>query len=281
MHVLTIILVSLLSISTHASVSLTTQIHDIDYGSQSGDETLVLLKNGLVAKIKPTGQKNLSLDLLDYKDKWFKFKIDKNRYIQGFTETISPSSAIDENLGLKSFQNYVPTTVASMEVAKKYFNESPRNSKESQCFNRAMVWSYEWWKNHSTKSMKLFIFFSRKYIRAYNFEWWFHIAPYLHIMDNGKVVERAMDVKYSSRPLSFRDWSNIFMKNDAECKFVTKYSDYADYPFTGECYFMRANMYTYQPADLEMNEAWNYTKTNWVGKEVRDAYLEAFDRTLP
>jgi hypothetical protein len=61
---------------------------------------------------------------------------------------------------------------------------------------------------------------------------------------------------------------------------ITKYSDYADNPYTGECYLQRTNMYTYQPADLQMNEAWGYEKTNWNMTEVRQAYLEAFDEQL-
>jgi hypothetical protein len=36
-------------------------------------------------------------------------------------------------------------------------------------------------------------------------------------------------------------------------------------------------MYTYQPADIQMLEAWGYNKTNWNMDEVRQAYLEAFD----
>jgi hypothetical protein len=36
-------------------------------------------------------------------------------------------------------------------------------------------------------------------------------------------------------------------------------------------------MYTYQPADLQMNEAWNYVKEDFLIDEVKQAYLEAFD----
>lgn len=70
------------------------------------------------------------------------------------------------------------------------------------------------------------------------------------------------------------------MRNKAECKVITKYSDYADYPYTGQCYLMRTNMYTYQPADLEMNEAWGYKKDAFIMDEVRGAYLEAYDIRL-
>jgi hypothetical protein len=89
-----------------------------------------------------------------------------------------------------------------------------------------------------------------------------------------------MDVKYTSGPLEFRTWTNIFMNRDPECPVITKFSEYADNPYLGDCYIQRTNMYTYQPADLQMYEAWDYKKDNFVMDEVRQAYLEAFNERL-
>jgi ABC-type transport system substrate-binding protein len=96
-------------------------------------------------------------------------------------------------------------------------------------------------------------------------------------MDNGRVVERVMDKKYASGPMEFQRWANIFLKNDAPCLVISKYSDYADNPYSGDCFFQRTSMFTYQPADLQMQEAWGYNKTKWSIQEVRQAYKEAFD----
>lgn len=282
MHVFGLLLMCL-SLPLLAGTKLTTQIYDVDYGKQPGDEILVLLTSGHVAKVLP--EKVELLDriqeqkIIGSQSAWYDITLNKDRYITEFKTTETPAHAIEKPLpfiqGMES--SYVPTTVASMQVAQKYHRSGRRNSKDSQCFNRAMIWSYEWWKKNSVKSMKILIFFTRNYIRRYDFEWWFHIAPYLHVMENGKVVEKAMDLKYTSGPRSFRQWTDIFMRNDAECKVITKYSDYADYPYTGDCYLMRTNMYTYQPADLEMNEAWGYKKDAFIMEEVRGAYLEAYD----
>ena len=89
-----------------------------------------------------------------------------------------------------------------------------------------------------------------------------------------------MDVKYGRGPQEFGKWTNLFMRNDAPCMMIDKFSDYADYPYTGECFLQRTSMYTYQPADLQMHEAWNYTKDKFLMTEVRQAYLEAFDETI-
>ncbi len=276
------LLALILSLPLMAWTELTTQIHDIDYGDYPSDEILVLLKTGLVAKVR----KSNPLILNDFmkvvsRHKWYMVRIDKNRYIETIKETIGPIKKTGHTVNFfETLQDYVPTTVANIDLAKKYHRKARYNPKESQCFNRAMVWTYEWWKKHSLKSNKLLIFFTRTYIRKYNFEWWFHIAPYVHVMDNGKVVERVLDVKYTNGPRDFQNWANIFLRNDAPCPMITKFSEYADHPYTGSCYFQRTHMYTYQPADLQMYEAWNYQKTNFNMDEVRGAYLEAFDENI-
>jgi hypothetical protein len=271
----------LVSLPLLAATSVTTQVYDIDYG-KGNQETLVLLNSGQVAKVSSAKSDILSrLTDKSAKHQSFNFTLDDDRYILAIEEVegpmMTPVAPPEMNM-VKS--SYVPTTVDSMATLKKYHKEARYNPKDSQCFNRAMVWTYEWWRNHSLKSNKILIFFTRTYIRRYNFEWWFHIAPYAHVMDNGKVVERVLDVKYTSGPRTFRQWTDTFTTKDPECPVITKFSEYADNPYTGQCYIIRTNMYTYQPADLQMNEAWNYVKDKFIMSEVRGAYLEAFDEVI-
>ncbi len=285
MHVIGLLFLSL-SFSALATTTLTSRVHDIDHGSKPEDDTLVFLTNGQVVRF-PTLEKALVDQFAEAKEKkqWLEVTLDDNRTIVDarVTEAVEPEikrSERNTDQKLREFK-YVPTTLPNMDVAKELFREARYYSKDSQCFNRAMIWSYEWWKKRSVKSNKILIFFTRNYIRRFDFEWWFHIAPAVHVLDeNGKVVERVMDRKYSSAPRTHAEWSSIFMKGDYKhykCPYITKYSEYANYPYTGECYFYRTNMYTYQPADLEMNEAWGYSKDKFNIAEVRAAYLEAFD----
>lgn len=276
----------LITLPLLAATQVSTSIYDIDHGFTPSDEILVLLNSGEVAKL-PAGKSQLLTDVTSakYGKGFFKFTLDEDRYIVSIEATSAPAGAeLQKHLKSvsqeKRLLEYMPTTIASMDIAKQYHRNSRYNPKDSQCFNRAMVWTYEWWRNHSLRSQKILIYFTRTYIRRYNFEWWFHIAPYVHVMDNGAVVERVLDVKYGRGPIDFRRWTNLFMRNDAECRVITKFSDYADYPYIGECYLQRTNMYTYQPADLQMNEAWGYTKDRFNMTEVRQAYLEAFDETI-
>ena len=276
------LIVSLLYLPTFAVTHIQSSIFDLDHAKQDQDETLILLNTGKVLRI-PKGsspQLNLLINLKD-KNQFFDFIVDEENFVidliplnqfelPGITAKLIPAESL----------TYLPTTVSSISVARQYFYQARYHPKESQCFNRAMVWSYEWWRRHSLKSNKILIFFTRSYIRRYNFEWWFHISPYVHVMDNGKVVERVMDVKYTSGPTSFRNWTNIFMNQNQECSIIEKFSDYADHPYEGDCYLQRTTMYTYQPADLQMLEAWGYTKDDFNLTEVKQAYLEAMDEII-
>lgn len=278
------LLFSILSLPLFAVTEVTTGIYDIDYGQKKGDEVLVFLNSGQVAKLNHTNA-HLIAGLKDSKSKGnvYKVSMDDDRYITDIeTVGLSPLTppVCDTTKTEKGLMNFVPTTIESMAVAQKYHKEARYNPKESQCFNRAMVWSYEWYRKHSLRSNKILIYFTRTYIRRYNFEWWFHIAPLVHVMHEGKVVERVMDVKYTSRPNEIVKWANIFLHNDAPCPVITKFSDYADHPYSGECFLQRTHMYTYQPADLQMYEAWGYKKETFNMDEVRGAYLEAFDEHI-
>lgn len=276
------LLVWLVSGPLWAITKISSSIYDIDFAKGDQQETLILLNSGQVAKV-PAGKSEVLENLVQGKKNnlIYHFILDKDRFV---VEATPSSKALQAPVVFKSKNlmnySYLPTTIPSIDVAKKYFREARYNPKDSQCFNRALVWTYEWWRKHSLKSNKILIYFTRNYIRRYNFEWWFHIAPYVHVMDEGKVVERVMDIKYTSRPLEFRAWTNIFTSRDPECMVISKFSDYADHPYVGDCYIQRTYMYTYQPADLQMEEAWGYIKDQFVMKEVRQAYLEAFDEVI-
>lgn len=275
----------LFSVAGFSKTRITTQIHEIDVGSNLGDEVLIFLKTGDVARMKTFDLKRIE-ELNSFKsgNQWFTFFLDKNRFVEGIELAETPVVSNEKEMAFQEIP-YIPTTVANINTATEYIKEArSRVEREgtTQCFNRAMVWTYEWWKKHSLRSMKMFIFWPKEYIRKYSFKWWFHVTPYVHVMDSdGVVKERALDVKWISRPYSMQDWADYHSSKDVKCHVVQKYSDYADNPFYSDrCFFMRANMYTWQPADLEMNEAWGYTKNAFNMDEVRAAFLEAFNITL-
>lgn len=282
MLILTLFLSLTFNLAKSNSIStVESQIFAIDYAQSLDEDHLVLLSNGLVVKIPQEDSSHLpQIHKLAKSSGTYRLSLDSNRYVKKFETVEFQVKPAPAKIKFQQPSPYIPTTIESLAVARRYFREARYHPKESQCFNRAMVWTFEWWREHSLKSNKILIYFTRNYIRRYDFEWWFHIAPYVHVMDNDKVVERVMDRKYTSGPLDFQNWTNIFMRNNPECPVITQFSEYADYPYSGDCFIQRTNMYTYQPADLQMNEAWGFTKENFEIKEVTQAYLEAFDEIL-
>ena len=258
--------------------TVVSRIEDIDYPEHMTGEILVFLSTGHVAKIT----ENL-IDLLnrihDAKDNrtWLKITMNNSRFITDIdvTENITPRITNTKSMNLH--EEYIPSVLKSPDWALRYFKESRKNNKESQCFNRAHVWSYEWLVKHKFKSSKVFLFFTRKFIREHQFTWWFHVAPSVHVVIGNQIKERVMDMKYTSQPSSVGEWVKHFIKVNPSCITVSTYSDYANFPENGNCYLMRGSMYTYWPLDLEHEELHGTIKADWVKEEIAMSYLEAFD----
>lgn len=257
------------------------RIEVIDYPASMNEDILVFLSTGKVVKLAQN--KNDLLTLLQQHEKtgeWLKLDLDEFRFIQKINRHDLKRSRYETN---KVFQDtysdtYLPSVLKSLDWAKSYFKESRVKDKESQCFNRAHVWAYEWYKKHSFNSSKIFIFFTRKYIREHNFQWWFHVSPFVNVNINGQVRERVMDKKYTSGPSMIKDWIQRFVKVPTPgCLTVQTYSDYANFPENGSCYIMKTSMYYYWPLDLENEELHGTIKTSWVNEEIKTAYEEAFD----
>ena len=267
-----------ISVTSYASSQVESQIHDIDYG-KPGEETLVFLKSGQVVRLKSSETKTIQdLEQAKRTQKWLEFEINDHREIENY-EALPFSSSKTKNffpLHLLD-EDFVPTVVENSELLKTYFHEAKYVNKESQCYNRAHIWSYEWFTKNAINSNKTWLFFTRKYIRKFKFEWWFHVSPSIRVMEDGVLKEKVMDVKYTRGPVDLKNWTDIFMRDDANCSMVKTYSDYANYPESGSCFTMRSSMYHYQPVDIESKETWGTTKASWYDTEIKQAYLEAFD----
>jgi len=272
------IFLTFMSIQVFGNSTIKARISSIDHPIPPEDETLIFLDTGLVIKTRKAKDFLIKKTLSELSHHDYLFTFNQNRELIEMKSTQDRNTKV-ELLFINNF-DYVPTTIESLALTRKYFREARYYDKESQCFNRAMVWTYEWWRRHSLRSNKILIFFTRNYIRRYNFEWWFHIAPLVNVMDEGDVKERFMDIKYSNGPLPLKSWTDLFMKGNPDCPMVERYSDYADHPYEGDCYLQRTHMYTYQPADLQMYEAWGYQKNEFALKEVQQAYREAMDEIV-
>jgi hypothetical protein len=277
-----------LALPLWATTEVSTQIYDIDMG-RGNEEPLIFLTNGQVVTYSIADKRIIMhFETAIIKKTWFEFTLNAKREILSYHEIPAPSlpvpSETRESLKLKiqnASETYHPSILKNLHHARALFYEARTDAKEdSQCFNRAHVWTYEWRTTKNLYSSKTWIFFTRKFIRKYKFEWWFHVAPMVHVIVDGEVKERIMDIKYARGPLSLKDWTNIFIRDQSDCPVVEKYTDQANYPESGSCFVMKSNMYYYQPVDLEKEELTGVIKSRWLGTEVRQAYLEAYETVL-
>jgi len=172
---------------------------------------------------------------------------------------------------------YVPTELAgfgeAIDVMDRFRNDSKNNS---ECYNRAHIWAYEEFQRTKLNSMKAFLFFSDSYIRKYNFKWWFHVAPLVSYKTFGKKIDKILDLQKANWPLSMKQWTNRFMLNNAQCRMIDSYSQYSRPDFKQDCYVIVANMYFWQPKDLEIFESEGVPKVHFFDWEIAHSYQEAF-----
>lgn len=269
--------------SLQAESTITTRIHQLDLGQTMNDDVIVLLKGGEVARLDRKDA--MLVDFLqdaELHDQWLRVTMDEKQKITAVKLT-NPPPALENFEAVEVIQEYIPSVLESFESAKTIFKAARHNNKESQCFNRAHVWSYDWRLKHNLYSSKAWLYFTVKYIRentAREFKWWFHVAPMVLVNIEGKIRERIMDRRYFNGPVSIQRWTNFFIDDKSICPVVTVYSDYADYPENGYCFLQKSSMYYYQPLDLELHERFGTPRNMWMEKEIKDSYLEAYDIQL-
>lgn len=273
--ILFLLIATLSNVDAYETIS---QVKDIDQGSNLDSEALIFLSNGRVVRVRKESTELLSqLQKAKIEKKWLKFKV-PNKSLDEVSVSSHPfKSDHIKNLTFKNEPQFEPSILPSIDRARLLFNDAKLNPKESQCYNRAHVWVYDWRIKNNVYSSKVWIFFTRKYIREHKFEWWFHVAPVVHVLTENEVKRRVMDIKYSRGPLSINRWTDIFMRNSAKCPIVDKYSDQADYPESASCFLMLTSMYYYQPVDLDMLERKGTVRSRWSYSEVKHAFEEAFE----
>ncbi len=179
--------------------------------------------------------------------------------------------------GPKNIPDFELPSILTPDQAEKVFHSmNPNYRRRSQCFNRAHVWTYETFTSKQIRLMKVFMFFTARYIRDYHYGWWFHVSPFSYVNDNGTVRESILDFRFMQGPASPREWSDHFIEPKSECPTVKKYSDYSNHQYEHYCYFMKVPMYFWQPRHLEALETGALPPETFIRDEVLSAYSQGF-----
>jgi len=257
------------------AITFQSPIHHIE----EGQPALVYFQNGRVAEISKLPSEDY-YQAQKAQNKKYSVKVELNK----LNQIVSIKKVFQQqNKSFLKMQfapgDYQKSILSSMDELIEIFKTGRKDFKnESQCFNRAHIWAYEWRKNHQIYSSKAWLFFTQQYIRKYKFEWWFHVAPVISFADQSRVKDRVMDIKYAHSPLSLKNWTDLFLRDNADCPVVSKFSDYADFPESGSCFVLKSTMYDYVPLDLEEEELSGIPKRKWIETEVKEAYFEAFNQ---
>ena len=180
----------------------------------------------------------------------------------------------DQNLLMTSYITNFDEADASL--VDKYFSKMRMKFRgRSQCYNRAYVWSWEmsldFYKGRRVQTGKTWLFFTREYIRQYKYKWWFHIAPYLMVNNEIKMMDRSFMRKVGS----VQDWTDEFIYTKETCKVAQKYSDYKDYPDDRSCFVIFTNTFFWQPYDIENAGKNGTTQAEWKSFRLKKAYKNA------
>lgn len=253
-------------------------IHHLDYPRPGEDLTLVYLSSGDVLKV-PVEEKDLHKELEEAFKHHQVLELEYNH--DRFIEAVSSFQDNKQPVTTKRIptnESYNPTILSSQFDASQLFRSLRRGATSwSQCYNRAHIWAYESKYYNDINSMKVFLFFTRKYIRQYNYKWWFHVSPFTYVDEGNGIQEKVLDLAFTRGPTPMKQWTDLFMYNRATCPEVTKYSQYENHQEEEYCYLHKATMFYLQPLDLDNLERSGQIKSNWVDYEVRRAYRNGFN----
>ena len=250
---------------------ITDKIHSLSAGTK-GQDHLLYLNSGRVIRVSPS-----TFSITDFESgQMIEAEVDEQNRLE------SISSLPDESLPQETLPEietefefeHEATVLTSYAEANSIFRGMNRSyKKNTECTDRAHVWSYEEWKKHGLISRKVFMFFTNTYIRRYNYHWWFHVSPYTLVGNQ----EYIMDRKYTSAPRTRKTWSDIFIYSKRSCP-VTTYAHYRRNKNGPEhCFHVKSSMYNRLPYHVRMQEDYGRVQTRFNTSEVNFSY-RAFNR---
>lgn len=251
------------------------QIHSVSEG-KSGEEHLLYLSSGRVVYVDSNEAPYFGPD--DFKEgERVELDVGEDLTLKGMVSL--PETETEEPLlPIEHVTVHDPTILPDYATANKIFSGMNRSWKrDTECTDRAHVWTYEEWKKHNLYSNKVFLFFTNTYIRRYRFYWWFHVSPYTLVNDNGAIVEQVLDRRFTRTPYGMKQWTDVFIRSKKTCQ-ETTYAYYrANKNGPEHCFIVKTSMYYRLPLHVRAMEDNGVIKTQFSTSEVNFSY-RAFTR---
>jgi hypothetical protein len=284
----------LLLLSVQAFASIQTNIISIEEGRNRSTVDVLVSWNGRVFEASKNNQRILNL-LEEAKDSGLEVSLEVE---SGAQFDILNKKEMITNVTLHSFDknnddlfgeaigdhpmiDYEPTVVDSVETAGTIFKSLNTKTKRfSQCYNRAHIWSKSMWDNYKIKSMKIFIFYTKKFRTEVSDKWWYHVAPMINVAGEKFVMDR----EFTKVPKTADQWEEIFTGKMNTPGYRCLKMDNIDTYFEENnynnefCNIQYASMYHWGQNDLKKAAAKGVVQTNWKNWKLRSASKEAFKK---
>lgn len=278
-------IVLLFTMSAMAQAGVKTRVLHIDAPEVLGESYEVLIaKNKTALKVAPS---NTAL----IKDLYHAEEYNSVVEIETEEQVITSVVILKDGDALLDFypsteqhpmMNYTPSNVDSYDEAVKMFGYLKKRTKWfTQCFNRALVWSKQMYDRDNVKSMKILIYYTKKYRREIDGKWWFHIAPMIDV--NGQFY--VMDKEFNRAPVTDSAWERIFTKKMEKkgiygyrCKIIKNVKEYYDeYNQRNEyCNIQVTSMYYWEPNDMSKLDKTGEQQTSFSNWKLKSAAREVF-----
>lgn len=133
---------------------------------------------------------------------------------------------------------------------------------QSICANRALMWLYEFKRDHKIDGSKIFLFYTDRKGQFSHRQWWYHVAPII----NEKGEEWVMDAGFASisQPLPVDGWLKHFVGSN-NCYEITPQDkdlialmdeghQFPEVTFRGkyDCYYAKAPAGAWFPSSVAM-----------------------------
>lgn len=269
----------LLVLSTAQAVTTVSAIHSIEIDPEGRDHFLKLESGEVVFIDDLQTLKDMELSAQDAKKIEFHFdQQDRLVYWNAIPEDMefSAYTVVDDRPTVSP--DFRPTVVSGeATVSGIYAFMRTDTRRRAECFHRAYVWSFEEYKRSGRLLAKHFLFFTKKYIREHRYKWWFHVAPsVLYANESGKKEFKVLDKTFGKKPLSVKEWTDLFISTKRTCPVVYKYSHYYNNQNSEDCFLLPSPTFYLQPLDIENFEKTGVEKKNFQPGDLNISYRKGF-----
>ncbi len=199
--------------------------------------------------------------------------------------------------------NWSVTDIAQKHIKREvlftHMNRDFIDVGTSICSNRALMWVYDFKREHNIDAAKIFLFYTKKTGEVGRKTWWYHVAPVVNEADKLWVMDAGFPFSIR-QPVTINDWLNFFVGSNRCKEIKAGENDLIERMFYGQvfpettsygtydCYYKIAPAGYWTPASVAMNllgvdsegESVQLVRDEIDKDEVYSACLEATTSSL-